>query len=164
MGEHWDDDISIKPIIWSSVAIVAAVAFAFGICWVLMGPPLDYFQDKYWGMEPDLSPLAEANEQRKPPTPWLQSSPEMELDAMLEEQQEHNESYGWNDPLSGVVHIPLDRALELVASSLESAPAAVEPAEEDPVDVDSTPSESEDGAAQGETDTHEAAEPGEAHG
>ena len=165
MGEHWDDEISVAPIVWSSVAIVAAVAAAFVLCWILMGTPLNHIPETYWGFETQLSPLAEANRRRLPPTPWLQSSPEMELDAMLEEQTEHNNSYGWNDELNGLVRIPIDQAMDLVAATLEQAPASVEPTEEEPVDVEpaAEPADEAHGGTQDSGEAHET-ETGEAHG
>ncbi len=165
MGENWDDEISMGPIYWGSAAIVASVAFAFGLCWFLMGAPLNYIPETFWGMKAQLSPLAEANERRLPPTPWLQPKPEIEMDDLLEEMAEHNSTYGWNDQLNGIVRIPVDRAMDLVAASLESSPSDVEPAQEDPVDVEAEPASDESsGTEHGPEADHGDAGQGEAQG
>ncbi len=172
MGEHWDDEISMGPIYWSAVAIAGSVAFAFVLCWFMMGAPLDYYPDKFWGTKAKFSPLDEANARRLPPTPWLQPKPEVEMDDLLKEMAEHNSSYGWNDQLNGIVRIPVDRAMDLVAESMGSTPASVEPVVDTPLDVepgiessDEAPAvEPEDGAHGVESgDDHNTAA-GEAHG
>lgn len=151
MGENWDDEIHVAGVYWSAVAVAAVVAVAFVLCWFMMGPPLDYFVE-----EPRLSPLAEANERQLPPQPWLQPKPEVEMDELLEQMAEATTTYGWTDELNGVVRIPVDRAMDLVTDSLESAPATVEPTEEAPVDVETSDEASE-------TESTEPAE-GEANG
>lgn len=153
MGEHWDDEINIKVIYWSAAAIAGSVAIAFGLCWVMMGAPLNYLPEKYFGFEVQLSPLDEANARRLPPSPQLQPKPEIEMDELLEEMDAHLGSYGWNDQLNGVVHIPVDRAMELMASSFP-APGAVEPTLEEPVDV------TEPAHSDAESHGDEAADPG----
>lgn len=122
MGENWDDDVLMGPIFWSAVGIAGSVTVAFILCWYLI-PALAYFDD-----EPALSPLAEANARRLPPTPWLQPSPEVEMDDLLEQSAEHLASYGWNDQGNGVVHIPVERAMDLMAASfpeIQDVPAEV---------------------------------------
>ena len=111
MGENWDDDVYLGPIYWSAIGIAGSVALAFVLCWFMI-PLLDLTLE-----EPSLSPLAEANERRLPPTPWLQPKPEMEMDAFLEESAEHMASYGWTDQITGVVHIPVEKAIDMVAAS-----------------------------------------------
>lgn len=140
MGEHWDDEIEMKPVIWSSVAVAVSFVFAVVFCWWLM----DGVFARY-APEAELSPLAEANERRLPPTPWLQPKPEMELDDWLEVQQARADGYGWVDQLDNRIHIPIDEAMEMVLAqqgriaSQGRAPGSVEPASEGPVDVDAMP-------------------------
>lgn len=134
-GEHWDDEVRMAPIVWSSIAVVIAVAVAFGFCWWLI-----VVFDDYKG-EPELSPIAEANERRLPPTPWLQPKPEVELDEMREQLAERLAGYGWSDQLEGLVHIPVEEAKEIVLAGAGAPPVAVEPAPEQPVDVEADPAD-----------------------
>lgn len=147
-GEHWDDEVHMAPIIWSSVSIVVAVVIAFGFCWWLIGafeanrPPAE------------LSPIAEANERRLPPRPWIQPKPEAELDEMLEQLEVRLTGYGWSDQLEGMVHIPVEEAKEIVLATAGAAPVEVEPAADQPVDVeaadDATANDNELDASSGE--------------
>ncbi|MEM1201594.1 MAG: hypothetical protein AAGN66_00045 [Acidobacteriota bacterium] len=129
-GENWDDEIEIKPILWTTVALAGSVVIAFVVCWGLL-VAFDAFHE-----QPELSPMAEANERRLPPRPWVQPSPEAEMDDFLEEQEAHLESYGWIDQLDGRVHMPVDRAMNLVLEGRElTVPVGSEPPEDAPLDV-----------------------------
>ena len=69
--------------------------------------------------DPKLSPLAVIDHQA-PPAPRLVANEPADLDSVRREEQATLESYGWVDRSGGVVRIPIERAMELVAK--ESAP------------------------------------------
>jgi len=50
----------------------------------------------------------------KPSFPQLQVSPRLDLSAFRAREDEELTNYGWIDRTSGVVRIPIDRAMELV--------------------------------------------------
>lgn len=159
-GKEWDSEISVKPILWSTVAIVVSFVFALGFCWALIGF-LDSKQP-----EVEVSPIAEANERRLPARPWIQPKPEMELDAWLAQVNEQLTTYGWVDPLDERVRIPVKRAMELVlaerghgAATTPATPAAIEPGQDPPVDVPVDESASDDTSG----DENSAAEPGDSN-
>jgi len=52
---------------------------------------------------------------RLPQMPRLQSAPSIDLAAYRRAQREKLSTYGWVDKGGGVVHIPIDRAIELMA-------------------------------------------------
>ena len=49
----------------------------------------------------------------RPPAPRLQDYPAQELKEFHAREQEALHSYGWVEPNAGVVHIPIERAMEL---------------------------------------------------
>ncbi len=51
----------------------------------------------------------------QPPEPRLQPDPVAENNDMRENQDERLNTYGWVDEKAGVTHIPIDRAMDLVA-------------------------------------------------
>ena len=61
---------------------------------------------------PETTPFKSARE--LPPTPRLQVDPRQDLAHMKEQQQEILNSYGWADQGTGKVHIPIDRAMDLL--------------------------------------------------
>lgn len=160
MGENWDDDVLMAPIYWSAIGIAGSVALAFVLCWFLI-PSLAAFDEK-----PELSPLAEANARRLPPTPWLQPKPEIEMDELLEQSAEHLASYGWNDQLTGVVHIPVERAMDMMAASFpqpEDVAAEVVETVAEPEAEHDAPHGDEASHEEAEAPAHPEADPGD-HG
>lgn len=49
----------------------------------------------------------------RPPQPWLQVIPAQDLQEFHQRESETLNSYGWVEPAAGVVHIPIERAMEL---------------------------------------------------
>jgi hypothetical protein len=76
--------------------------------------------------------------ERLPPLPRVQSTPGSDLVRYRAAQQRKLGSYGWVDRTAGVAHIPIERAIELMAeraSSIADPQAASAPA----VPADATP-------------------------
>jgi len=51
----------------------------------------------------------------QPPEPRLQPDPVMEMNELAAIQEQRLHGYGWVDQKSGVAHIPIERAMELLA-------------------------------------------------
>ena len=62
---------------------------------------------------PPPSPLAEIG--LLPPEPHLQVTPALDLRALRTKEDAVLSSYGWVDRTSGIVRIPIERAIDLVA-------------------------------------------------
>jgi len=60
-----------------------------------------------------IHPLAEETEPR--PEPRLQETPALDLERLREREDETLSTYGWVDRQAGVVRIPIERAMEIVA-------------------------------------------------
>ena len=63
--------------------------------------------------QPAKHPLSEASQM--PPEPRLQVAPEIDLEKFRANEDHQMNSYGWVMKDAGVVHIPVDSALALVA-------------------------------------------------
>jgi hypothetical protein len=59
------------------------------------------------------SPLAETDQQQFPVTPRIEEYPATELKELHSQEDHILSTYGWADKSTGVVRIPLDRAMEL---------------------------------------------------
>jgi hypothetical protein len=127
-GENWDDDIKIKPIYQSAIGIVVSVAISFVLCWFLI-IGLNGLKGEH-----KASPIAAANARRLPPSPMLQPIPEVELEQMRVQMAARLAGYGYSDELAGTVHIPIDKAMDLMLRR-QPASAAVEPVPEKAADV-----------------------------
>lgn len=97
----------IKPVVLSTVAILAVAMFSFISMWgMFLGleraslylaktpPPMSALQQSHVGM-------------------LLQTDPPAEFSAVHAEAQKMLSEYGWVDKDAGVVHIPIARAMDM---------------------------------------------------
>lgn len=119
-GEKFDDELDVTSVVWVTVGVaVVTLVFFVGSWWLYQW----LIRAEKTGATPPLPVVAAQEETRRLPMgPRLQSSPEAELEAMRHELGERLNGYGWVDEGAGVVHIPVDRAMDLVLA--EGLPAA----------------------------------------
>lgn len=75
----------------------------------------------YWLARPLMESVAQLPAPASPPAPRLQPDPARDLAALRRREQERLAGYGWVDRERGVAHIPIERAMQLLA---QSPPAA----------------------------------------
>ncbi len=109
--EHTDIDpaIGYHFAVWMGVGMVIAAGIVYGTFALFDGQRVarDEATQQF--------PLA-AGQVREAPLPRLQTQPFKDI-YLLELDQDHRlANYGWVDKEIGVVHIPIDRAMELMVS------------------------------------------------
>lgn len=109
-GDQFDDEVSVAGVLWTTALLAFLCALGMAITWVMQG----YYADRAEAATPPPSPVAAANEVRRPEGPLLQRSPEGELEALQHEMSERLNGYGWVDEATGVVHLPIDQAMDLL--------------------------------------------------
>lgn len=108
---HEERDITLRPVVISAVALAIGIVLAVGGMRLLFV----YNLDREAGMSPPANPLAAASGPRLPPEPRLLPKPVEQLAQLRVEENETLTTYGWVDRSKGIVRIPVERALELVA-------------------------------------------------
>jgi len=105
--EHTDIDVSIgyNFAIWLAVAMVLSLGIVYGTFWLFEG-------QRASAEEVQQFPLAAGRDQ-EPPTPRLQTQPFKDVYLLKQGQNERLDTYGWTDRDNGLVHIPIERAMEL---------------------------------------------------
>jgi len=105
------------------IAIFGAVSAAIIMAVVLMTEVLFHsFHVAENRARPLPSPLSYSAEPT--PEPRLSVDPGAELQSLRAEEDEALKTYGWIDPDHGIVHIPIDRAIDLLAQKgLPARPA-----------------------------------------
>ncbi|HUJ38985.1 MAG TPA: hypothetical protein VLW54_00455 [Candidatus Acidoferrales bacterium] len=70
----------------------------------------------FFGHVQKLGPPPTPFEQARalPPLPQLQANPESDLEKLREQDRQELNSYGWVDRTRGIIHIPIERAMELL--------------------------------------------------
>jgi hypothetical protein len=106
---HEQSDISIRGIVMFG-GILAVVT---GVVLLLMGWMFHYFAALEMKLDVPPSPLAETR--RPPPEPRLQISPAENLKEMRAAEDAALNSYGWVNRQTGIVRIPIDHAIRLLA-------------------------------------------------
>jgi len=89
--------------------VVGAVIIHF-VVWVLFL----YFGSLNDKAYPRQFPMAQVGPPKAPPAPRLQTKPREELKQMRAEEDGVLHGYGWVDKQGGFVHIPIDRAMQLL--------------------------------------------------
>ena len=112
-------DARLKPLLWFAAGLALLVAAAM---WIV------------WGMESGFErsrakvgaahPLSGAREPSGAPA--LQADPSVELAEVRRREEALLGSYGWVDPENGVVRIPIERAMALLAERGPRPPGRAE--------------------------------------
>ena len=113
--DHERSDWDLRYVVWGSAILVISLVVTLTALWWLFGEFYGWSGNRQMG-------TARINEQEsRPPEPVLQISPDRDWQEMLKREQAILNSYRWVDRSRGVVHIPIDRAMQIVAQSGISA-------------------------------------------
>lgn len=120
-------DVSLHGMVYSGVGLAALV---------ILGLLASWFVFKYYVQVQKLGPPASPfdNTRTLPPAPRLQVNPAEDLKVYRSEEDVKLNTYGWVDKGAGIVHIPIERAMELslergfpVRKGSEASEGKVEP-------------------------------------
>ena len=120
MGGTEKRDVNIGAVWKFGLGIAGGVLGSVLLMWFLFGQ----FAARETRRSPRPEPMAAGNPQKEPPEPRLQKAPVIDFKAFQAGEEVALKSYGWVDPEKGIVRIPVERALELVAK--EGLPARKE--------------------------------------
>jgi hypothetical protein len=102
-------DVPLRPILISGMSLALLAGLSLLAMWLLF----DYFAARRARLEVTPSPVFEARQ--LPPEPRLEVSPQQDLRQMRAAETALLHSYGWVDRQAGIVRIPIERAIELLA-------------------------------------------------
>ncbi len=104
-------DFDIRSVNTFVIGLVVGVIGSALLMWFVF----DRYAASAARTSPRPDPMALSDPRKEPPEPRLQKTPVMDLKQFRAGEDEVLHSYGWVDPAKGVVRIPVDRAMELVA-------------------------------------------------
>jgi len=120
---HETRDASIRGLVIFGLSLFVTLVLV-----LVLSARLFWYFARVQSLGPPASPFAHFR--TLPPTPRLQADPRRDLQRFREGQRELLSSYGWVDKNAGIVHIPIDRAMDLlvqrglaVAPGFSPAPA-----------------------------------------
>jgi hypothetical protein len=107
---HEKSDVSIGAIVKFGIGLAAAALLVHVAMWGLFR----FFDARAEKRDRPLPPLAAAGLRRTPPEPRLEPDPLLPRRRMETEERAALTTYGWVDRKSGVVRMPIERAMELL--------------------------------------------------
>ena len=107
---HEKTDASTRPVFQLIVGLAVFVAAAMVVMAILFG----YFTERETAFDTSSSPLAKEAAMAAS-GPQLQPNPHVDLEKLRLDENAYLTSYGWVDQREGLVHIPIERAIELMA-------------------------------------------------
>lgn len=106
---HETEDLGFRVL----VVLVAGIGLLVGVTLLLMAWLFGLLEARQGRLDVSPSPLAE--ERQLPPEPVLEVAPGEELRRLRATEEALLQQYAWVDPEAGIVRIPIDRAMELLA-------------------------------------------------
>lgn len=119
---HETGDVNARALTKFGLSMsLLIVIFLFGLFFVFQ-----YLKNREAEAGLPLSPSALVNNQKLPPEPRLQSHATQDMREFRAVEDRAMHEYAWIDPDKGIVRIPVDRAMELIAQ--RGLPATTQPA------------------------------------
>ena len=108
-NRHESYALHIRPLVLFGVGLAILTVVSF----LLVGRLFHYFDARRTALDVPVSSLAA--DRQPPPDPHLQIAPHEDLRKLRESEEAILNSYGWVNRDAGLVRIPIDRAIELLA-------------------------------------------------
>jgi len=105
---HETTDVGVALIVKFIIVFALIIAVSMPVLWWLM----NVLESRAEKRDPDVPPIADLH--REPPGPNLQPAPAADFEKFRDEQLRRLQSTGWVDRNQKIVHIPIERAMELV--------------------------------------------------
>jgi hypothetical protein len=109
MAGHERRDVRARTVVRWTAGIFGLLVVALTTMWLLLGR----FDTRLAEESPPASPLADYAP-KQPPEPRLQVDPGTDLARLRSTEQAQLDGYGWVDRQAGTVHIPIERAMQLL--------------------------------------------------
>lgn len=102
---HEARDANVRNLAFFGLGLLGLIIFGFVVTEIAF---------HYFAGAPAKPPSALFTKQQMPPPPLLQEHSGLELQNYLKQEHQALDSYGWVDRKSGVVRIPISRAMDLL--------------------------------------------------
>ena len=108
---HEETDADTRAITRYGIGL----AFLLITCNVLVWWLFDHLSARESRLSPAVPAIVKEQAPTEPPEPRLQGNPQLDMRNMLDEEDAVLNHYGWVDPDRGIVRIPVQQAIEIVA-------------------------------------------------
>ena len=108
---HENDEMAVRPIVIGSAVSVLVLFLA----WAVPTAMESWLEATMFDGRTSAEQLVRSG-RSLPAGPRLQVNPDRDIERLREAEAQHLGSYAWVDPAAGIVRIPIQRAMELVAA------------------------------------------------
>lgn len=108
---HDHTEANLSYVIWGGVGLALSMLIIMALVWGMFNVLKTTEQTD--ANQQALSPLATPGQ--LPPEPRLTAKPYEELQNLRSHEDQVLNHYGWQDQKNGIVHIPIDKAMDMVA-------------------------------------------------
>ena len=107
---HETSDVHVRPLAWLGVGLAALIVIS-----MVAVKGVFEFLDRQQARSDVAPPPMMIQRPQQPPEPRLQTTPVPNRRLIVEQESKRLTTYGWVDPKSGIVRIPVDHAMKLLA-------------------------------------------------
>jgi hypothetical protein len=108
---HEPTDADSRSITQFGIALTFLLIVSQLVLWWVFSS----FSKRERNLSPPVPAIIRTQAPKEPPEPRLQANPQSDMRKMLQEEDEVLNHYGWVDPDRGIVRLPVERALDIVA-------------------------------------------------
>ena len=107
-----DSDVNVRAVLGFGAGLIVLALAIHLMVWLLFL----YFNGREEAARvAPVYPLAIGEANRVPPEPRLQTNPRADLQALRAHEDEPLNTYGWVDKQGGIVRIPIEEAIKIMA-------------------------------------------------
>lgn len=107
---HETSDVHVRPLAWLGVGLAMLILIS-----IVAVKGIFVFLDRQLARNDVAPPPMMTQRPQQPPEPRLQTTPVPNRKLIVEQESKQLNTYGWVDSKSGVVRIPVDQAMKLLA-------------------------------------------------
>src|SRR5437763_17179313 len=111
--DHERSDWDLTYVVRGAIVLIVSVAVMLAALWWM------FREFQGWAANRQMGTARVTERENTPPEPLLQIAPRADWAEMLKRERTILNSYRWIDRSQGIVHIPIDRAMELVVERTE---------------------------------------------
>jgi hypothetical protein len=108
---HEPTDADARAITRFGIGLALVVVLSQLLLWWFF----DHLSVRELKLSPPVPALIKAEAPKEPPEPRLQGNPQLDMRKLRETEDAVLNHYAWVDPDRGIVRIPIERAMEIVA-------------------------------------------------
>ena len=107
---HEESDVNVGAILRYGAGLVAIALVVHVFLWWLMG----VYERQDERAQTQVYPMAAGQQDRLPPFPRLQATPQQDMRDLRAKQKALLDGYGWVDKEAGIARIPIEEAMKTI--------------------------------------------------